>query len=137
MSRPRYPWWGYIKNIIRLYPARVAEYDLLKSAPVTPNYAATGHGSGISKPTEQAALKEFPPYKQREYDAVRLAVTQISAFADGDDRIKLAEMMYWKRTHTLCGAAYKLNISERTARRWNKEFVYLVAEKMGLWKSWP
>ncbi len=31
MSKPRYGWWGYVKNMIRRYPSLKMEYEYLHS----------------------------------------------------------------------------------------------------------
>ena len=68
----------------------------------------------------------------REFDAVRLAIQQTDGTQGGDNRLQLIKLIYWKRTHTLSGAALELHISYRTARRWNGEFIRLVAGNFGL-----
>ena len=37
MSKPRYRWWGYIRNVIRAYPELKKEYDALHQQSVTAN----------------------------------------------------------------------------------------------------
>lgn len=99
MSRPRYDWWGYIKAVIRRYPA-------LKSQDV----------SGVAL---------------RERWAVQAAVEATECLRDGAERLKLIDMVFWKRTHTLAGAALRVPCSERTARRWHTEFIKEVAKNYG------
>ena len=36
MSKPREPWWGYAKNVIRKYPAYKKELRELRSQQITP-----------------------------------------------------------------------------------------------------
>ena len=69
MSKPRDPWWPYIKNVLRLYPFLKRELDARRSQSVTVRYNKTGEGSGAGRKTEQAALRELDPARQREYDA--------------------------------------------------------------------
>lgn len=95
-------WWGYIQAILRKYRSLQKENDL----------------TGIDA---------------REATAVKTAITKTTEFLDnGADRIQLIDAMYWKRTHTMEGAALQLNVSYRTARRWHVEFIKLVAYEMGL-----
>ena len=131
MSKPRYGWWPYVKSMIRNYPQRCREWEELKTISVTPDYSAVGHGSGISKPTEQVALKLFPETKQKEYDAVREALDETVSGPDGSYKVELIKAVYWRRDRTLYGAARCIGVSERTARRWHTRFIYLVAEKYG------
>lgn len=135
MSKPRHYWWPYIKAVIRHYPELCREWEELKTISATPNYDTIGHGSGISKPTEQVALKLLPRVKQQEFDAVREALQEIEQKPDGRHKIDLIRLVFWKRSHTLTGAAMTIGISYRTARRWQTEFIYLTAEKYGLYEK--
>ena len=133
MSKARHRWHTYAKNCIRDYPKLYNKWLELKSIPATPNYDAVGHGTSISNPTEQIALRVLPIDEQREFDAVRKALEETRKLKDGDDKIRLIRLYYWQRQKlTLKGAGIKVGISERTASRWHSEFVYLVAEKMGI-----
>lgn len=100
MSSPRYDWWGYVKAIIRRYPA-------LKDRDV----------SGISK---------------REKDAVQEAIKTVEKMSNGMDVLAIIDMVFWKRTHTLSGAALQIPCSERTAQEYHRQFIRLVAKNFGL-----
>lgn len=132
MSKPRHYWWSYIKAVIRHYPELCREWEELKTISATPNYDVIGHGSGISKPTEQIALKLLPRVKQQEFDAVREALEETKAGPDGEHKLELIRLVYWKRTHTVDGAGYAVGVSACTARNWHGDFVRLVAVKYGL-----
>lgn len=133
MSKPRNIWWSYVKAMIRRFPALKSELEAMKEPSVTAKYDQVGHGSGISKPTEQTALRQLSPVKQKEYDAVNAAINLTLTKPQGTDHMKLIECMYWSRTHyNLAGAAQKVPTTEITAKRWHSEFVYTVAEFYGL-----
>ena len=132
MSKPRFDWWSYVKYMIRNYPQLYAEWEELHTISVTANYSLEGHGSGIGKPTEQVALRLLPETKQREFDAVRLALDETQRSPDGEYKVEIIKAVYWRRQRrTLYGAARCIGVSERTARRWHTRFIYLVAEKYG------
>lgn len=133
MSKPRYYWWSYIKAVIRHYPQLLAEWEELKTVSATPTYGSIGHGSGVSKPTEQVALRLLPRVKQQEFDAVRDAIRETELMPDGKYKMELIRLVYWKRSHTVDGAGMAIGISSRTARRWHAGFIYLVAEKYGIY----
>ena len=65
--------------------------------------------------------------ERRELEAVRHAVDETMRMNSGRTRIDMVELVYWRQSHTLNGAAIKLHISERTAKRWNGEFIKNVA----------
>ena len=133
MSKPREIWWGYVKAMIRRYPTLEQEYKALHEPSITSNISGMPGGRGVpSNPVEKVALRELPPTKQHELEAVQEAIKATRRMYGGEERIKLVNLVFWKRSHTLDGAAQELHLSERTARRWHTAFIYLVAEKYGL-----
>lgn len=132
MSKPRNKWWPYIKAVIRDYPRLKRDYDALHEPSVAAKCSGMPSGGGQSRGTENIAIKELPYTQQKEYEAVRRAVAATKILSTGKERIKLIDLVFWKKSHTLSGAAYKLNLSETTAQRYHSDFIYLVAEKYGL-----
>lgn len=132
MSKPRYKWWGYVKWVIRDYPAKCEEMKAMRVMAVTPSYSPQGHGSEASRTTELVALRGFTGQKEREYEAVRQAAEETANYRDGTFRMKFIELLFWKKTHTLEGAAMACNVCSATARAWHREFIRLVAANLGL-----
>lgn len=132
MSKPRYHWWGYVKWVIRDYPAKQEELKEMHAAKVTPAYSGMSGGSEPGRTPEALALRDFTGQKKREYEAVEKALNITGAYANGDDILKFIDMVFFKQTHTLVGAANVLYISQRTAERWHGEFIRLVASFLGL-----
>ena len=132
MSKPRYKWWSYVKWMIRLYPERVAELRRRQEASVTANYNAMPGGSDPARTTETLGLVSLGNPADREMDAVRRAIEDISALPDGSLRLQQIQLYHWARTHTLDGASAAVNVSERTGREWNAEFIRAVAAHFGL-----
>ena len=127
MSSPRYDWWSYVKNMIRRYPDMCRKYNELHSPNISPSLSGMPRGGDTTRQTETLALRELPTTQAREYEAVRRAVE-----TEEPKKLKLIDMLYWKKSHTVMGAADKLNIGERTAKRWNGEFIRRVAFIYGL-----
>ena len=100
MSKPRYGWWGYVKWMIRQYPAREGRYI---------------QGKALDEKT-----------------AVQRAIDATMAMENGVERMQVIEMVFFKQTHTLEGAALMVPCSKRTARRWHTDFIKLVAKEYGL-----
>nr|DAJ16499.1 MAG TPA: hypothetical protein [Siphoviridae sp. ctMq01] len=67
-----------------------------------------------------------------ERAAVEAAVKETEQLADGGERLRLIDLVLWKRTHTLQGAALACYVSERTAQEWHRQFIRLVGQKRGL-----
>ena len=132
MSKPRYKWWGYVKAVIRAYPDHRRDICAIKQQSITPRYGGSSGGGGDGRPVERLALRALPPDEQRELDAVEAAERIVAAMPDGAERLRLIELVFWRRSHTLQGAASELYISYATAKRWHNRFIVLVAKKMEL-----
>lgn len=132
MSKPRYGWWSYVKDMIFRYPALCESHSLSLAQKVTPTYSAQPGGGGSGRTTEQTTVRAMTRNAAREYEAVHLAIQQTRQLDSGAERLQIIRATYWKRTHTLSGAALAANVSYRTARRWNGEFIRRVAENYGL-----
>lgn len=132
MSKPRYRWWGYIRNVIRAYPDLKAEYKDLHTPSVTASASGMPGGGNISDPTMQTAVKELPRTKQREYEAVRRAVEATRRLRAAKERLAIIDMVFWKNDHTLYVAACEIGVSYETAKRYQREFIVRVATEYGL-----
>ncbi len=132
MSSPRYAWWGYVKAIVRQYPELKKEYAELHRQSITANCTGLPGGGGVGRPTEAIAIRELPSTRQREYESVRRAIEVTARKASGRERLKLIELVYWRESHNLEGAALKIPCSEATAKRWHGDFIRLVAGLNGL-----
>ena len=132
MSRPRYDWWPYVKGMIRRYPSLKREYEDLHNQPVTQSYSGMPNSGGDGRGLERIAIRELPSTKQREYEAVRRAIETTQKIENGRDRLRLIDLVLWRKKYTLRGAAYKVPCGEATAKRWHIDFIKLVAFYYGL-----
>lgn len=132
MSRPRYDWWPYVKGMIRRYPALRAELQELHTQAVTPGYSGISVRSMSGRSLEETVIRELPTTKQREYEAVRRAVEATERMSASRDRLRVIDLVFWKQSHTLEGAALTIPCSSRTARRYHSDFIKLVAAMYGL-----
>ena len=132
MSRSRNDWWEYVKRVIREYPSLKREHDAIYEVGITASYSGMPHGSNPGDPTYSAAIKEMERNKQRRYDAVRLAIAETEHYKNGRDRLKIIELVHWKQTHTIAGAAMQIPCSERTALTYHGEFIRAVERKLDL-----
>lgn len=117
-------WWSYTKGMIRQYPMLREERAALKEPSMIADYSGRPHGSTPGDQTAAAAGRTLPGEKEREYWAVENAVRSTRKRNDGKERIRLIDLIFWRRTHTLQGAADALHISYRTARRWHTDFIH-------------
>lgn len=132
MSKPRYKWWSYAKAMIRDYPALCAELEELHAPGVSSLPLAFVRSAGFTRNTEAIAIRELPKNRQREYEAVRRAVLQTGQLHSADTRLGLVDLVFWKRSHNITGAAQKLYISQSTAKSYSAEFITLVGKNFGL-----
>lgn len=133
MSSPRYDWWPYVKGMIRRYPELCARQEELRRTKMSPNLTGmpSAHGQ-TSDPVADAALRELPEINRRELEAVRQAIDETLTMPNGKERLEMVRLVFWKKTHTLEGAAMKCHVSYVTARRWHGEFIKDVARAFGL-----
>ena len=128
----REDWWEYTKRIIRSYPALARKAESVGDMPCTPAYGASGGHSSGGSPVERAVVDRLTDKEQRRYDAVRAAISGTERMKHGHQRMELSDRVYWKRSHTLYGAAMCVPVSERTAHTWNAEFIRLVEKYLDL-----
>lgn len=132
MSKPRYGWWGYAKFMVRAYPGLKAEYQERQSQRITREIAAVVSGTVASRTTENTAIRQLSPAKQAEYDAVTKAIEATKRLKTGKERMAMIDMVFWKQSHTLDGAAYALGYSYDSARLYQRDFLRLVGLYRGL-----
>lgn len=99
MSKPRYRWWGYVKSMIRNYPAVQDKY------------------------CQGNTLKERM--------AVQRAIDETKRMENGKERLQVIELVFFRQTHTLEGAALMVPCHYKTAQKWHNDFIRLVASKYG------
>ena len=102
-------------------------------------WGENGRRDGVSRPRydwwgyAKGMIRRYPgAVTARERRAVSEAVRQTLAMPDGEARMHLVDVIFWRRSHTLSGAAELCHVSERTARRWHTDFILLTAREFGL-----
>ena len=81
-------------------------------------------------------IRQYPERKGKEltglalceFEAVRLAVEETERMPNGRARLQVVEMVLWKRTHTLDGAALQIPCGYETAKRWLQGFIRATAK---------
>ncbi len=129
----KYAWVGFVKSMIRLYPARCETLRQMQSARITPDYTPASRGSVVSRTTETLATASLGPYIDAEVEAVRLAIEHTKTLKMADKRLQIIDLVYWKRTHTLPGACAIVGVGSRTGQQMHADFIYDVAHFRNLW----
>ena len=145
-------WWNYVKWVIRQYPLLNSKLE----TPLEPKLGGVsgtpytivgkngeketalsfeGRASGmVSSPVEQCVIHDLPRKEQRRFDAVEKAIifTKVRHPSDYAPRLEIINLVYFKQTYTLAGAAMRVGCHPNTAGAWQAEFIRLVAENLDL-----
>lgn len=132
MSKPRFDWWSNASNMVRNYPSRKAEYEELHRQIIAAQISGMPHNSNVSRTVEVSALREMPPARQKEYDAVNSAIHITEMYPNGKSRLELIRLMYWNGgKRNIADISPALYISEATGKRWHSDFIRLVGVCFG------
>lgn len=119
-------WRMRTKAIIRRYPELCRAESELRAAKITAGFEEMRSGNEATRSTELLALRELPPRDQRELDAVRNAIATTMRYRNGQDRLKLIDLVFWRpRPYELRPAADRIHVSYQTAKIWHNDFVAL------------
>lgn len=132
MSKPRYHWWAYAKAMVKIYPDLKREYDRLHSLQTSARLSGVPNAKRYTRSTENIALRHLPRARQKEYDAVTHAIDLTKQMRSSRERLAVVDMVLWRGTHNIAGAALQLYISEISARRYHSDFIRLVGFCYGL-----
>ena len=59
------------------------------------------------------------------------AIRETARKPTGEARLAIIDLVYWRKSHRLYGAAMEIGYSEQQAKRYNAEFIRLVAFYLG------
>ena len=81
---------------------------------------------------DKSMLRAYPE-EVNEYEriAIETALSETKKMIDGAHRVKVIELVFFKDTHTLQGAALNIPCDYETAKRWQQQFIRLVAKSFG------
>lgn len=118
--------------MVRNYPIWKAQYNELHSQSCVAELSGMPKGGNVSRTTENIALLQLPPAIQNEHDAVTRAVDITMLLPDGEKRVELIRLMYWKgKKLGITDAISQIGVSEITGKRWHGAFIRLVGECAG------
>lgn len=81
----------------------------------------------------KAMLRAYPgDVTEEERNAIESAINETLVLTDGKDRIKVIDLVFFKGTHKLAGAAMQVPCSIDTAQKYHADFIRLIGEKRGL-----
>lgn len=103
MSKLTYPWWPYVRNMVRLYPERIRKEEM----------------TFVEARETEAVIAAIRATQTAQDGEKRMKLLQEVYWSNGGEKLETA--------------ALKVPCSYSTARRWNKEFFMEVAAAFGLW----
>ena len=121
-------WRQRTRAAIREYPDLKRRDRELRETAVIAQYGGRigGRASGTQRAVEDAAVMQLPREDQRIFDAVSTAIQTTMRYRNGELRIRIIDLVYWRRSRTLTGAAMEVHVSPATAKAWHNDFVELV-----------
>ena len=132
MNRPNDNWRPWVLNVMRDYYFFKRIEKEAHSQKITAQYNKGRGGSGVGRNTESAALRTgLTRQQEKELEAVERAVRATRRGPDGKLRVKVVEMVYFRGTHTIDGAAQNVHVSYQTAWRWTDNFIRMVGKNLG------
>ena len=128
-------WIENAKCVAFQYKSNCRELQQLRYDDKPPVPVISGHSGRISKPVEDEVMRMFGrerlQYVLQATQAVEFALAMVQRKHEGEITVRLFELVYRDGTHRLYGAALELNISERTAKRYNAYLLKMIAIRMG------
>ena len=122
-----------MKNVIRAYPELRERLLEAPETTVTARYGPQTRQNGAGgRPIECSAVQRLSSRDAEEYEAVNAAIRETARMSNGEARLAIIDLVYWKRSHTLAGAGMQVGYSYRHTQRVHEQFAYLVAENLGL-----
>lgn len=70
--------------------------------------------------------------EQRRVEIVESVLETVDQMPDARSKRKIIEIVYFKKSYTLQGAALQIPVGERTAQRWNAQIMDAVEKIMDL-----
>ena len=130
MSKRGHWWWGAIQAALRLYPELRQRYGTPDNR-MTAQYTAQTSRGGAGRAVELLAMERLSDGDYAVYRAISDAIRETARMGTGDARLAIIDLVYWRRTRTLQGAALDVGYSYDRAKDFHMEFIRLVAYHMG------
>lgn len=126
-------WRGEARRALREYP-RIKRRQAENEATITPVYGGAAVQHSASRTTENVALRSTLTEREENIvSAVEFMLSMQRRYQNGAERVRMVELVYFRHTHTIDGAADVVHYSADALWRWNTEI--LTAVYVGLKKD--
>lgn len=115
-----------MKNVIRAYPELRERLLETPETAVTARYGPQTRQNGAGRPIECSAVQRLSSRDAEEYEAVNAAIRETARMSNGEARLAIIDLVYWKRSQTLAGAGMQVGYSPDRSKEVHGEFVRLV-----------
>ena len=126
-------WRTEARAALRNYPKAKRRQNETGEMQITPAYNGQPGSHTARRTTEDVALRvKLTPYEENVIAAVEFMMKMQCAYPNAEERMRMIKLVYFRRTHTLEGAAMECHYADRTVKRWNNEIltaVYVALKK--------
>ena len=128
-------WRAEARRALRDYP-RIKRRQADNEMQITPVYGGAAVQHSASRTTENVALRSTLTEREENIiSAVEFMVAMQSRYYNAEARMKMLSLVYFRRTHTMQGAAMEVGYNINTVKSWNTEMltaVYVAIRKEGV-----
>ena len=125
-------WRAEARRALRDYP-RIKRRQGDNEMQITPVYGGAAVQHSASRTTENVALRSTLTEREENIiSAVEFMVAMQSRYYNAEARMKMLSLVYFRRTHTMQGAAMEVGYNINTVKSWNTEMltaVYVALKK--------
>lgn len=120
-------WRSEARAALRAYPKIKRKQNDLIEQQITPVYGGAAVQHSASRVTENVALRSnLTEREENIISAVEFALQMQSRYYNAEARMKMIQLVYYKRTHTMQGAALEVGYNINTVKAWNTEVLTAV-----------
>ena len=119
-------WRAEARRALRDYP-RIKRRQGENERQITPVYGGAAVQHSASRTTENVALRSTLTEREENIiSAVEFMVAMQSRYYNAEARMKMLSLVYFRRTHTMQGAAMEVGYNINTVKSWNTEMLTAV-----------
>lgn len=136
MSKPRYWWYWNVCRTIGEFPKLDRQVRDMSRQRITPGYSAQPGGKSSGRAVEDIAVRVLSSREYEDYAAVQAAINTAQTWRDGADVLEIVRLHAWIwPRESLESAARRVHVSQSTAKRMYRRFVYEAARELGYRKN--